>query len=142
MVGLEGTSGDHLVQPYATENLPRWAGTGSHSNGFKYHQRTRLLSFWRDNFSGQPVPVLCHFQNKAKNFVLVFRWNFLCFSLCPLTLTLLLVPAVHFVTFVPEIDKTTNNFFFLIPYQHVLILMRGTHPALFLCIHLTDNFNK
>jgi len=47
--------------------------------GFEYVQGRRC-----HNSSGQPVPVTL----KVKKFFLVFRWNFLCFILCPLPLVL------------------------------------------------------
>jgi len=49
--------------------------------GFEYLQRRRI-----HNPFGQPVAMLCHPQRKK--FFLMFRWNFLCFSLCPLPLVL------------------------------------------------------
>jgi len=47
--------------------------------GFEYLQRRRI-----HNLPGQPGPGVW----KVKMFLLTFRWNFLCFSLCPLPLVL------------------------------------------------------
>jgi len=54
----------HLVQP-----------------SLEYLQRRRL-----HNLPGQPVPVLRHPQREEV--LHMFRWNFLCFSFCPLPLVL------------------------------------------------------
>jgi len=48
--------------------------------GLEFLQRRRL-----HNVPGQSVPGLHHPQSE---FFLMFRWNFLCFSLCPLPLVL------------------------------------------------------
>ena len=56
-LGLEGTSGDHLVQPPADAGSLRAGCTGL--AGFEYLQRRRL-----HNLPGQPVPVLCHPQRE------------------------------------------------------------------------------
>lgn len=49
-------------------------------SGFKYLQRQRLY-----NISDQPVPIVSQPYRKE---VLMFKWNFLCFNLCPLVLIL------------------------------------------------------
>jgi len=60
-LGLEGTSGDHLVHPILLKqvHLEQAAQDGVHAS-FEYLQRRRL-----HNPSGQPVPVLRHPHSKV-----------------------------------------------------------------------------
>jgi len=60
---------------------PQQAAEDHVQAGLEYLQRRRL-----HNLSGQPVPVLVTLR--GKKFFLMFRRNFLCFSLCPLSLVL------------------------------------------------------
>jgi len=54
-------------------------------------QNHRMLGFGRDlcgSSSPTPLPKQGHLEQAAQKFSLMFTWNFLCFSLCPLPLVL------------------------------------------------------
>ena len=60
MVGVQGTSVDHLVQPpYRRQGLLEQVAQDCVQAGFQYLQRRRIHSP-----SGQPVPVLHHPQSE------------------------------------------------------------------------------
>jgi len=80
--GLEGTSVGHLVQPSCRSRTT-------------YSRLHRTLSRWVLNISreGESTTSLgslfqCSVTLRGKKFFLMFRQNFLCFSLCPLPLVL------------------------------------------------------
>jgi len=82
--GLEGTSGDHLVQPLCQS---RFTQSRLHRT-----MSRQVLSISREGDSTNPLGSLfqCSVTLKVKKFFLMFSWNLLCFSLCPLPLVLLL----------------------------------------------------
>jgi len=75
--GLQGTSGDHLIQHPAKQGHLQQAAQQLIQAGFKYLQRSRL-----HNLPGQPVPVLRHPQSSdgtscasiCDRFLLSCRW--------------------------------------------------------------------
>ena len=81
-LGLEGTSVGHLVQPSCRSRV-------TYS---RLHRTTsrRVLNISREGDSTTSLGSL--FQGsitlRGKKFFLMFSWNFLCFSLCPLPLVL------------------------------------------------------
>lgn len=75
---LEGTSADHIVQHLTKAGFLEQVTWESILVGFKYLQRKRF-----HNLFGKLVPVLHHPQSE-----IMFIWNFLRFSLCPLPLVL------------------------------------------------------
>ena len=73
--GLEGTSVGHLVQPAAE--------AGSPTAGWVFN-----ISREGDSTTSLGSLFQCSVTLRGKKFFLVFRRNFLCFSLCPLPLVL------------------------------------------------------
>jgi len=82
MVGFEETSGDHLIQ----------LSCKSRFTYSRLHMITprQVLNIPREGDSTAPLGSLfqCSITLRMKKFFLVFRWNFLCFSLCPLPFAL------------------------------------------------------
>ena len=83
--GSEGTSVGHLVQPSCRSRVTysRLHGTSSRwglNTSREADSTTSLGSLFQ-----------CSVTLRGKKFFLVFSWNFLCFSLCPLPLVLSLV---------------------------------------------------
>jgi len=80
-LGVGRASADHLVQ------LPCQSRVTYSRSSSRW-----VLNIAREGDSAIPLGSLfeCSVTLKVKKFYLVFRWNFLCFSLCPLPLVLLL----------------------------------------------------
>jgi len=80
--GLEGTSVSHLGQPPCRSRVTY---SRLHRTTFR-----RLLNISREGDSTTSLGSLCQCSVtlRGKKFFLMFRWNFLCFSLCPLPLVL------------------------------------------------------
>jgi len=74
---LEGTSGDHLVQPRCQSKF-----TCSRLHRIASRQ---VLDISKEGDSTIPLGSLfqCSATLKVKKFFLMFRWNFLCFSFYP-----------------------------------------------------------
>jgi len=82
---LEGTPGDHQVQ------LPPKAGYRNlHRKVFKWVLNTSCEG---DSSVCLGSLFQCSITTKVKSFFLMFRWNFLCSSMCPLPLVLSLGTA-------------------------------------------------
>jgi len=73
--------GSSSPTPLLKQGLLQQAAQDHIQVGFEYLQRRRI-------HNPSVLPVQCSVTLKVKKFFLVFRWNFLCFSLCPLPLVL------------------------------------------------------
>ena len=82
--GLKGTSVGHLVQAHCQSRV-------SYSRLHRTSSR-RVLNISREGDSTTSLGSLfqCSVTLRGKKFILIFSWSFLCFSLCPLPLVLLL----------------------------------------------------
>jgi len=80
--GLAGTSVDHLVQPLCRSRV-------TYSRLHRTLSR-QVLNISRERESTASLGSLfqCSVTLRGKKFFLMFSWNFLCFSLCPLPLVL------------------------------------------------------
>ena len=80
--GLEGTSVSHLVQPFCRSRV-------TYSRLHRTASR-RVLNISREGDSTTSLGSLfqCSVTLRVKKFFLMFRWNILSFSLCPLPLVL------------------------------------------------------
>jgi len=80
--GLEGTSGGHPAQPSCRSRV-------TYSRLHRTLSR-RVLNISREGDSTTYLGSLfqCSVTLRVKKFFLMFRWNFLCFSLSPLPLVL------------------------------------------------------
>lgn len=107
-LGLEETSGDPPGQPSLNACSLEQVAQEVIEEGFEYLQR-RL-----HKLSRQLTPVLCHLQGeKKKRFILMFMVCFLCSSLSPLPLVLLLATA----------EKNLTPFSWLQPCRYLQALM-------------------
>ena len=109
MVGLEGTSVGHLVQPPCQSRLHRTLSRQV-LNISREESTTSLGNLFQ-----------CSITLRGKKFFLMFRGNFLCFSLCPLSLLLLLGTtekslAPSSIIFTPRCNLI---FHLLLKYQQV-----------------------
>jgi len=86
-VGVGRDSGCHLVQPHCQS---RFTYSRMHRTASR-----QVLNMRREGDDSTPLGSLfqCSVILSVKKFFLVFTWNFLGFSLCPLPLVLLLGPT-------------------------------------------------
>lgn len=114
-------SNGHLVQPlHISRVIPGHIVQVFMWTALDKLQWGRLLSL-----SGKSVSVLSHLH--SKEFILVFRWNFLCISLCPLPLILLL-----------STTKYSPNSILLTPsLQYLQILIKSPFSS-----HLSLRLNR